>query len=63
MYVGLVLMLAGIALALGSVTPWAAVLFFAWIVRVRFIALEESKLADTFGQRYRDYSARVRRWL
>jgi protein-S-isoprenylcysteine O-methyltransferase Ste14 len=63
MYVGLTLIYAGTALALGQVftlalvvLPWAVV---NWIV----IPFEEARLRATFGQDYVDYCRRVRRWL
>ena len=63
MYLGLVLLSMGIALALGGVSPWLIVPVFAGLLRVRFISMEESKLAASFGQQYLEYAARVRRWL
>jgi protein-S-isoprenylcysteine O-methyltransferase Ste14 len=63
MYLGMLLLLIGIAIGLGGATPWLAIAVFAWILDARFIAPEESKLTQTFGQRYLEYSARVRRWL
>lgn len=62
MYLGMLLIIAGAALALA--TPWAlAVLpvFVAWVSRL--IRSEEARLEDTFGDVYRAYRRRVRRWL
>src|SRR3974377_1105154 len=44
MYVGIVLVLAGIAIGLGSATPWLVVPLFAWLVTERLIVPEERKL-------------------
>lgn len=63
MYVGMVLMLGGLALALGSLAPWAVVTLFPRVVSARFIRAEERLLEETFGEDYRDYRRRVRRWL
>ena len=62
MYVGMVVALAGIAVLLGTLTPWLAVLVFGLSIR-SFMVAEERHMERTFGQAYRDYCTRVRRWL
>ena len=62
-YLGLVLILAGIWIALGTLTPVAVIpLFIAWI-SFGFIRIEEWMMEETFGEAYRDYCRRVRRWI
>jgi protein-S-isoprenylcysteine O-methyltransferase Ste14 len=63
MYLGMVFLYIAFAFAFGVI--WALAFLPAVIVIVdRFvIALEEPYLERTFGQAYRDYKARVRRWL
>lgn len=62
-YVGLVGVVTGIALGLGSLTPlFVPPLFWAVIDR-RFVRAEERFLGARFGAAYDDYCARVRRWL
>jgi len=63
MYLGMVLALVGIAIVLGSATPWLVVPLFVWLVTERFIIREERKLEATFGQQYYDYKVKVRRWV
>lgn len=63
MYVGLVLMLLGAFLLLGSLGPIVILPAFVWLITTRFIAVEEQMLATRFGDAYRQYQARVRRWL
>ncbi|MGO9444853.1 MAG: methyltransferase family protein [Thiobacillaceae bacterium] len=63
MYLGMTLILAGIALALGTLSPWLVVPVFVWQITVRFIGAEERKLEATFGRSYLEYKRRVRRWL
>jgi protein-S-isoprenylcysteine O-methyltransferase Ste14 len=63
MYLGMALVLAGIATALGSTTPWIVTPLFMWQVTRCFIVPEEHKLQATFGSRYLEYKAKVRRWL
>lgn len=63
MYLGLTLAYLGLAIAAGS--PAALVLLLPLLVVVHYgvIAREERYLEARFGQPYRDYKARVRRWL
>jgi protein-S-isoprenylcysteine O-methyltransferase Ste14 len=63
MYLGLVLLLIGWALWLGSATPWLVVpLFVVGITAVQIVP-EERALAERFGQAYGDYRRRVGRWI
>jgi len=62
-YFGMVLALAGVAVVLGTATPWLAIPGFAWLIQRRFIEMEEQKLEAAFGDAYRAYKARVRRWI
>ena len=62
-YVGMILGLSGIVVVLGTLTPAFVVPVFAYLIRVRFIALEERTLEDRFGDAYRDYAKRVRCWI
>ena len=63
MYVALALLFAGIAVLANS--GWLAALWVAYVgvLRVGVIAAEERYLEGEFGDRYRAYRARVRRWL
>ena len=63
MYLGMAGMLLGTAVYLGSVTPWLVLPAFVAIISERFIVREEAMMEKAFGQPYRDYKARVRRWL
>ena len=63
MYLGMVLVLAGVAVGLGSATPWLVIPVFVWLVDRHFIVAEERKLEADFGARYLEYKARVRRWI
>jgi protein-S-isoprenylcysteine O-methyltransferase Ste14 len=62
-YVGMFLLYAGVGLAAQS--PWVLVLALplAITLRYRVVAREEAYLERRFGDAYRDYKARVRRWL
>jgi protein-S-isoprenylcysteine O-methyltransferase Ste14 len=62
-YVGMLLLYAGIGTAARS--PWVLILALPLIIILRYgvIAREEIYLERRFGNAYRDYKARVRRWL
>lgn len=62
-YVGMILGLSGIVVILGTLSPAFVVPAFAYVIRSRFIAVEERMLEDRFGGAYRDYAGRVRRWI
>jgi protein-S-isoprenylcysteine O-methyltransferase Ste14 len=63
MYLGFVLMLGGLAVLLGSLTPYAVVAAFAVAMDRIFIRLEEQTLQARFGADWLAYRARVRRWI
>jgi protein-S-isoprenylcysteine O-methyltransferase Ste14 len=63
MYLGLTVVLAGAALLLSSPLALTAAPAYGWWVQRRFIAREERLLQDRFGDAYRAYCSRVRRWL
>lgn len=63
MYLGMVLDLTGLALLLGTLSPWLPIPFFIWLIQANFITGEERFLEALFGQQYLDYKSRVRRWL
>ena len=62
-YLAMSVGLLGIVLALGSLSPLVILPPFVYIIRTRFIAVEERMLEQTFGEAYRDYVKRVRRWI
>jgi protein-S-isoprenylcysteine O-methyltransferase Ste14 len=63
MYLGMVLLLCGAGFFLGTVIAFLAPLAFYIIVNEFFIPYEERSLELIFGDGYRAYQARVRRWL
>jgi protein-S-isoprenylcysteine O-methyltransferase Ste14 len=62
-YLGLFLVYGGVGVAARS--PWALILALPLAVTIRYgvVAREEAYLQRRFGDAYRDYKARVRRWL
>ena len=63
MYLAMVVILLGTGILFGSAVPFLVVPAFAVLIELRFIRMEEGVLETTFGQAYRDYQAKVRRWL
>jgi protein-S-isoprenylcysteine O-methyltransferase Ste14 len=62
-YLGMVLGLIGLAIALNSLWLLLTLVPFALVIRYGVIAREEAYLERKFGDVYRRYRARVRRWV
>ncbi len=62
-YVGLSLVYAGLAIAAGSFWPLLLLVPLLLIMRYGVIAREEAYLTRLFGDEYRNYQKRVRRWF
>ncbi len=63
MYAGMTVVCVGIALTVNTVWLLAALVPALLLLRSAVIAKEERYLSERFGEAYRDYCARVRRWL
>ena len=63
MYLGLVLMLAGIAVGFGELIGYVVPLLFLILMDRTFIPMEEKAMQRVFGARYDEYRGRVRRWI
>ncbi len=63
MYLGMVLILTGIAVLLGSLTPFIIIPIFATAIDRVFIVAEEAVLEQRFGDQWNQYRRTVRRWL
>lgn len=63
MYLGLFLVLAAWAVYLAHALPWLVLPLFVFLMNRFQIAPEEAALTELFGQEYREYRQRVRRWL
>jgi protein-S-isoprenylcysteine O-methyltransferase Ste14 len=62
-YLGMFLVYGGIAIAARS--PWTVILTLPLAITIRYgvVGREEAYLEQRFGDAYRDYKTRVRRWL
>jgi len=63
MYLGMFLMLTGVAFLMGSVGSVLPIVVFILVIRNNFVLGEERFLEARFGQQYLDYKSKVRRWL
>ena len=63
MYLGMVLVQVGAAVALVAPIGLVAPIVFILLMNKKFIEHEEALLRSEFGQEYSDYSERVRRWI
>jgi protein-S-isoprenylcysteine O-methyltransferase Ste14 len=62
MYLGAMIAFVGLALASGNIWRWIALAPLAWVLHVKAILREEAHLEARFGDAWRDYAARVKRW-
>jgi protein-S-isoprenylcysteine O-methyltransferase Ste14 len=63
MYLGFTLAYLGVSLAFGALWPILFLPLAVLVIDRRVIPMEERQLEEAFGQAYRDYKTRVRRWL
>lgn len=63
MYLGMAIAYVGIALLVDSLVALLLLPLVISIIQTQVIAKEEAYLGATFGAAYRDYCARVRRWI
>ena len=63
MYMGMFLMLLGVAFLMGSIGALLPILIFILIIRNNFVLGEERFMQATFGQQYLQYKSEVRRWF
>lgn len=62
MYTGLLLVSLGVALIFGTVPFFVVPVILFVLVNFAFVPYEEQKMERQYGQQFRDYKARVRRW-
>ena len=63
MYLGMVMMLTGVAMFVGTLPFYVAAVALFAILNFVFCPYEEEKLSRTFGSRFEQYRGRARRWL
>ena len=63
MYLGMTLILLGIAFFAGTPPAFLTPLLFFLTVNTAFVPFEEKKMEVRFGEAYRTYKRRVHRWI
>jgi protein-S-isoprenylcysteine O-methyltransferase Ste14 len=63
LYLGTTLVYLGLGVAAGSLWAIGLVVPLMWVINVGVVAREERYLERKFGDAYRAYKARVRRWI
>jgi protein-S-isoprenylcysteine O-methyltransferase Ste14 len=63
LYLGMTLVYLGLGVAAGSLWAIGLVVLLMWVINVGVVAREERYLERKFGDTYRAYKARVRRWI
>jgi len=63
MYLGMVAGLTGVAVLFGTLSPFLVIPAFVYVIQRLFIAREEEALLTTFGEDYRTFRSKVRRWI
>lgn len=63
MYLGMAIILTGLAVWLGNVLSFLIIPCFAWYLTMLQIIPEEEILLEKFGEEYGNYMMRVRRWI
>lgn len=63
MYLGMLIVLAGWAVWLGNAAAWLGLPLSVALLTVLQIRPEERILAERFGEDFKRYAARVRRWI
>ncbi|HVB31455.1 MAG TPA: isoprenylcysteine carboxylmethyltransferase family protein [Gemmatimonadaceae bacterium] len=63
LYLGMLMLYAGVALWFDALWPFVLLLPLVLVIQQYAIRREERYLARTFGDAYRAYTGRVRRWI
>ncbi len=63
MYFGMVLILFGIAILMGSLAPLMIIAIFAILMELVFVRTEEKMLEEQFGLAWTTYKNKVRKWV
>jgi len=63
MYLGFLIALSGLAVLLGSLSPFAGLVLYAALANWWYVPYEERAMRRRFGESYRTYCKDVRRWI
>lgn len=63
MYLGMLSILLGAAVVMGSISSFIPAIVFVFLMEGMFIPVEERSMEQAFGRKYREYRKKVRRWI
>jgi len=63
MYMGMIIMLIGLAILLGSISPMIVIPVIFLILHTQFVLREEKWMQGWFGDSYMEYKKKTPRWL
>ncbi len=63
MYLGMVFILLGIAILMGTLTPLIVIVIFGISMELVFVRTEERMLEEQFGATWSAYKKKVRKWV
>jgi len=63
MYLGMLIILIGVSILLGSLSTFLFPILFIVLMESIFISFEEKNLEKAFGEKYLEYKKSVRRWF
>lgn len=63
MYLGMLLVLIGTSIRLGTAESMVFVILFFCVANWWYIPFEEAKMEKVFGDQFTNYAQRVRRWI
>jgi protein-S-isoprenylcysteine O-methyltransferase Ste14 len=63
MYLGMLIILLGIAIILGNLITFIFPLIFVAVINNKYLPVEEKNMEKTFGKKYKEYKNKVRRWI
>jgi protein-S-isoprenylcysteine O-methyltransferase Ste14 len=63
MYLGMALILLGVCILLGSVSPYFVMIVFSILIDFNFIRVEEKMMEEKFRSKWLEYKKTTRRWL
>jgi protein-S-isoprenylcysteine O-methyltransferase Ste14 len=63
MYLGMALILLGLFVLLGTLSPFLVIPVFLTLMHYKFITAEEEVLEKRFGNQFLEYKSRVRSWI
>jgi protein-S-isoprenylcysteine O-methyltransferase Ste14 len=63
MYLGMILILLGVAILMGSLISFFVIPIFAVLMDQIFVKVEEQMLAEKFGEHWVKYKSEVRKWI